>query len=125
MGKLTFMPVCECGFSFAAAHLQGLHIESYAVVRNRDWLKLMRKERAVLAERKSDKRLALIGDAAQWVGNLMCCPECGAWLLLKPQEGQPSPIVLLKPAPFTQRARSTRRRVRAPIGNSRPVARRQ
>ncbi len=119
------MPICECGFNFAKAHLKGQRIESYAAVRNRDWLKLMRKERAILSERDSDKRLPMISAAADWVGNLMRCPKCGAWLFLKPQQGKASPVILLKPAPFTQRGRSTGRRVRASLDNRKSVARRQ
>jgi hypothetical protein len=109
------MPICECGFNFAKAHVKRQRIESYAAVRNRDWLKLMRKERAILSERDSDKRLSMICAAADWVGNLMRCPKCGAWLFLKPQQGKDSPVILLKPAPFIQRGRSTGRRVRASV----------
>ncbi len=118
------MPTCNCGFSFTKAHLKGRRIESYATIRDCDYLKVMRKERAIFSEPKPHKRLALIGDAAQWVGNLMRCPECGAWLFLKPQQGKTSPTILLKPAPFTQRARSAGRRARASVGARKPVARR-
>jgi len=97
------MPICDCGFNFAKAHLKGRRLESYAAVRHRDWVKVMRKERAILSERRSAKRLALIGDAAQSVGSLMRCPECGVWLLVKPRQGKASPIVLLKPARFTRK----------------------
>jgi hypothetical protein len=118
------MPTCSCGFSFTKGHLKGRRIESYATIRDRDYLKVMRKERVIFSERKPDKRLALIGDVAQWVGNLMRCPQCGAWLFLKPQQGKASPVILLKPAPFTQ-GRSTGRRVRASVARRKPVARRQ
>ena len=125
LGELTFMPICQCGFDFAKAHVTGRSIESYAAVRNRDWLKLMHKERGILSEGKPDKRLGLIGAASQWVGCLERCPDCGAWLFLKPQKGKASPGILLKPAPFTQRGRSTGRRVRRPVSSRKPVARRQ
>jgi hypothetical protein len=118
------MPICECGFNFAKAHLKKQRIESYAAVRNRDWLKLMRKERAILSERDSDKRLSMICAAGDWVGNLMRCPKCGNWMLLKPQQGKASPVVLLKAVPFTQRGRSTGRRGRASVRNRKPLARR-
>jgi hypothetical protein len=119
------MPICECGFNFAKARLRKQRVESYAAVRNRDWLKLVRKEQAILSERDSDKRLSMISDSSQWVGNLWRCPRCGAWLFLKPQQGKSSPMILLKPAPLTQRGRSTGRRVRAADGTRKPVARRQ
>ncbi len=125
MGELTFMPICQCGFNFAKAHATGRPIESYAAVRNSDWLKLMHKERRILSEGNPDKRLALIGAASQCVGSLERCPDCGAWLFLKPQKGKASPVILLKPAPFTQRGRSTGRRVRRSVTNRKPVARRQ
>jgi hypothetical protein len=101
------MPICECGFNFAKALLKRQRIELYAVVRNRDWLKLIRKEQAILSERNSDKRLSMICAAADWVGNLMRCPKCGDWLFLKPKPVKASPVMRLKPAQFTRRARST------------------
>jgi hypothetical protein len=119
------MPICECGFNFAKAHLKRQRIESYAVVHNSDWLKLMRKERAILLERDSDKRLSMICAAADWVGNLMRCPKRGTWILLRPQHGKASPVVMLEPVPFTQRGRSTGRRIRASVRNRKPVAWRQ
>ena len=119
------MPTCNCGFSFTKAHVKGRRIESYATICDRDYLQVMRKERAIFSECEPAKRLALIGDAAQWVGNLLRCPECGAWLFLKPQQGGTSPIILLKPTAFTQRARSTGRRARSSVGSRKPVARRQ
>jgi DNA-directed RNA polymerase subunit RPC12/RpoP len=100
------MPLCECGFNFAKARVKGRRLESYAAVRDRDWLKLMRKESAILSERKADKRLAMIGDASRWVGNLMRCPKCGSWLFLKPAAGKSSPVVLLKAAGLTRRGQS-------------------
>ena len=118
------MPICECGFNFAKARLKGRRIESYAAIRNRDYLKVMRKERVIFSEHKADRRLALIADAAEWVGNLMRCPDCGAWIFLKPQHGRASPIILLKPAPVTQPTRSAGRRVRALVSNRKPLARR-
>ena len=105
------MPICLCGFNFARAIIKGRRIESYAAIRNRDYMKVMRKERAILSERNAAKRIDLGADASQWVGNLMRCPECGDWTFLKPGP-RDSPIVRLKPAPLTQRARSTGRRVR-------------
>lgn len=102
------MPICDCGFTFVQARLKARRIESYAVVRDRDWLKLMRKERAILSECSSDKKLALIADAARSVGNLMRCPKCGTWLFLKPQRSQASPILRLKPTPSTKRGRCVR-----------------
>jgi len=119
------MAICECGFNFAKAHLKRQRIESYAAVRNCDWLKLMRKERAILSEHDSDRRLFMICVAADWVGNLMRCPKCGTWIFLRPQQGKASPVVMLKPVLFTRRGRSTERRVRASDRNRKPVARYQ
>ena len=117
------MPICECGFDFAKARKKGQRIESYAAVRDREWLKLMRRERAILSERSAGKRLSMICRAADGVGSLMRCPRCGAWLFLKPQPGKATPAVLLKPAPFTQRGRSTERRVRLEHTEAAPARR--
>jgi len=125
LDELIIMPICECGFNFAKASLKSQRIESYAAVRNCDWMKLMRKERAILSERDSDKRLSMICAVSDWVGNLMRCPKCGCWLLIKPQQGKASRAMLFKPAPFTRQERSSGRRVHASVDNKKPAARHQ
>jgi len=107
------MPICECGFNFAKANLKGQRFESYAVIRDDDYPKVMRKESAILSEHGRDKVLALISDAAQWVGSLMRCPKCGAWVFVKPHGRTRDAIVILKAVPPVKRARPTKRRASA------------
>jgi len=83
----------------------------------------MRKEQTILLEPNSEKRLSLIGESARWVGNLMRCPKCRAWLFLKPQRGKLSPAILLKAAPFTKADPSPGRRKIAAIRSRKPVVR--
>ncbi len=93
------MSECGCGFDFAKALLKGRRLESYAVIRDSDYESVMRKECAILSKKKLQEELELIAEAATWVGSLMRCPECGGWLLLKPQRGRRgSQMVSLKTA---------------------------
>jgi hypothetical protein len=91
------MPRCDCGFDFARARLTGRKVESYALISDDNYRAVVRKEIAILEEKKPQKRLALIAKAASSVGSLLRCPECGAWLLSKPlQRGRGGYIVLRK-----------------------------
>jgi hypothetical protein len=93
------MSICRCGFDFVKARLRGRRLESYAVIRDSDYESVVRKECAILSKRKLQDKLKLIAEAATWVGILERCPECGGWLLLKPQRGKKSPqAVSLKTA---------------------------
>jgi hypothetical protein len=83
--------------------LTGRAVESYAVIRDRDYMKVIRKECKILSEKKKLRRHALIANAATWVGSLMRCPDCGAWLLMTPQRGPGgSKTVLLEAAHRSQ-----------------------
>lgn len=91
------MPMCECGFDYAKARLEGREMESYAVIHDADYRRVVRKELAVLEEQDKEKKARLIANASQWVGSLMRCPECGAWMLLAPEKrSKEKEFVLLK-----------------------------
>lgn len=95
------MPRCDCGFDLARARLTARRVESYALISEDNYGAVLRKENAILEETNPRKRLALIGKAASAIGNLVRCPECGAWLLAKPlRRGQGAYTVLRE----TQRA---------------------
>ncbi len=89
------MPKCQCGFNFAKGRLDGRRIEAFAVVRDDDWLNLMSKEKSIRAQKDSDKKLSLIYASSKLVGNLMRCPECGLWILMKPKAHR---LIRLKPS---------------------------
>ncbi len=78
------MPMCECGFDYAKARLEGREVESYAVIHDDDYRRVVRKELAILEEQDKEKKARLIAHASQWVGSLMRCPECGACMFLPP-----------------------------------------
>jgi hypothetical protein len=62
-------------------------LESYALIPEKGYRTVIRKESAILAEKKPEGKLALIAKAAPSVGRLTRCPDCGAWLLRKPLQG--------------------------------------
>jgi hypothetical protein len=74
---------CPCGYNFARGALAAMadpssptH-RSYAVVRDADWETMLAAEAKVLQASGERARLAALGDAAQWVGVLLVCPDCG------------------------------------------------
>jgi hypothetical protein len=93
------MPICECGFNWAKARLEGRDLESFAVIRDRDYRRVVKKEFAILSEKDKEKKGKLLFNASQWVGSLMHCPECGAWMFLPPEKrSELHEFILLKPA---------------------------
>jgi hypothetical protein len=116
------MSGCDCGFDFARARLKKRRVESYAVISDRNYGAVIRKEHAILAETKPQKRMALIGKAASSVGSLMRCPECRAWVLAAPlKEGRGNYTVLRKSqlaANKTVQRTRARRFARSEIGAS-------
>ncbi len=79
------MATCECGFNFVRAALDGREIESYAVVHDEDYQRMIDDELAIRSEADEERKLTLIAEGSTRVGALHVCPECGALVLLKPQ----------------------------------------
>jgi hypothetical protein len=79
------MATCECGINFVQAALDGREIESYAVVHDEDYQRVIGDELAIRSEADEERRLALIAEVSTRVGSLHVCPECGALILSKPQ----------------------------------------
>ena len=77
------MPTCTCGFDYVKARLAGRKFDSCAVIHGADYRRVLKKEIAILSESDKQKKVRLIANASQWVGRLMHCPECGAWLLVQ------------------------------------------
>ncbi len=82
---------CECGFDFMKARLNDArtrrrkrHLESYAVILDDDYEKVMKLDCAAAAAGHSQRALALTFAAADWVGSLTRCPRCGTWQFSKP-----------------------------------------
>jgi hypothetical protein len=90
------MTRCECGFDFFRARLRGRKLESYALISERDYRAVIRRECAILRERKPEKRLALIAKAAGSFGSLVRCPRCGAWLLARPMRAARGGYMVLR-----------------------------
>lgn len=84
-GDRGTMATCECGFSFLHATLDGRGIESYAVVDNEDYQRVIDDELAIRLEVDEERKLALIAEGSKRVGSLYVCPECGAMVFSKPQ----------------------------------------
>ena len=80
------MPTCTCSFDYVKARLAGREFDSYAVIHDADYRRVINKGIAILSEKDKDKKSRLLANASRWVGNLLHCPECGAWLLLEPEK---------------------------------------
>jgi hypothetical protein len=93
------MPKCECGYNFAKGHGDGSLQESYAVIHRGNYLRVVQKEHVLMMESRRKRRLKMIAQSADWVGSLIACPKCGAFLLVKPQRaGDDDAVILLKRA---------------------------
>jgi hypothetical protein len=92
-------PKCQCGFDFAEARVTGRGLESYAVIRDREYQTVLRKECVILSEKDAQRKMALIGKAAEGIGSLVLCPECGTWLFTQPRRRRRTkPAAVLIPA---------------------------
>lgn len=80
------MPTCPCGFDYVKARLEGRELDNYAVIHDKDYRRVLKKELAHLTETDQEKKGKRLADASQWVGSLMHCPECGAWMFLPPEK---------------------------------------
>jgi hypothetical protein len=78
------MPICECGLNFAQAILDGREVESYAVIRDEDYQKVIAYESQTRSESDEEVISERIAEASIWVGTLQVCPECGTLSLSKP-----------------------------------------
>ena len=91
------MPTCTCGFDYVKARLAGREFDSYAVIHGAGYRRVIKKEIAILSEKDKQKKVRLIANASRWVGSLMHCPECGAWMLALPtKQGDDDEIIVLK-----------------------------
>lgn len=81
---------CPCGYNYARGALAAMAdpssptYRSYAVVRDADWLTMLAAEVKVSQTSGERARSAALGEAAQWVGVLLVCPDCGRLGLTHP-----------------------------------------
>ncbi|GMV95153.1 MAG: hypothetical protein AMXMBFR82_49310 [Candidatus Hydrogenedentota bacterium] len=60
---------------------------------------MLKKELAHLTETDKEKKGKRLADVSRWVGSLMHCPECGAWMFLPPEKRcEDHEFVVLNPA---------------------------
>jgi hypothetical protein len=76
---------CPCGFDFAKAVAAGRRLKAYAAIPDEDYEATIRKEWAILSEKNTDRRIALVASSSRRIGSLMLCPESGVWLLVEPR----------------------------------------
>jgi uncharacterized protein with PIN domain len=83
---------CKCGYSFVKSTLNALEKDkeephdSYAVINDKQYKKFSKAERMIWEHRKDkDKKLNVIAKAAQYVGNMMFCPECNRLVITLPE----------------------------------------
>jgi len=76
---------CTCGYLYSKHISRGVRkFESYALVDRRDYLAFLRSEMKVLGARSAGSRLRAIARSAEYVGDLLECPNCSRLLLVKP-----------------------------------------
>jgi len=83
---------CKCGYAFSTERLRALQTgeerpyESFAVVRDADYKKLLRREMKVVEAKAKGKEayLKAVARSSELVGSLMRCPACGRLVLLTP-----------------------------------------
>src|SRR2546427_11369482 len=78
------MPRCDCGFDFVRARVRGRTLASYALIPHKNYRATIRKEHAIVVEKKAQRKLSLIAEASASIGSLIRCPDCGAWFLDEP-----------------------------------------
>ena len=91
------MPTCACGFDYVKARLAGREFDSYAVIHDADYRRVIKKEFAILSEKDKEKKQRLLANASRGVGSLLHCPTCGAWLLLEPaKRSEDTEVIMIK-----------------------------
>lgn len=81
---------CKCGYRFAEEALAALEgkrsqeYESYLVVNDRDYRTFLKKEVAARQARGLARTKALLR-SARYAGQLLECPQCSRYLLIKPK----------------------------------------
>ena len=76
---------CKCGYSFSSeAAKSDRKVESFAVIRDRDYQAFLKSESQILASKGQQAKLRAIADSSELVGSLMECPQCSRTLFLKP-----------------------------------------
>lgn len=93
------MPHCNCGFDYARARLKGRNLLSYALIPHESYRAAIRREYAIVVERKAERKFNMIANASSSVGSLMRCPVCGAWLLDEPVQRRRGRYEVLRTLP--------------------------
>ena len=76
---------CKCGYRFSGSlHPKRCGFKSYAVIRDKDYQKVLALEAKIITASKGAKKLSLIGNASKHIGSLLECPQCSRLLFLKP-----------------------------------------
>ena len=77
---------CRCGFNFRTTAAKAERdYESFAVVRDKSWRTMLKREMDVLNAPDEEARGKAIGKSAHYVGSAMVCPKCGRLTLLTPE----------------------------------------
>lgn len=75
---------CKCGFHFEqVADLDDRAYRSFAVVDDRDYLKLIRAERRVLDAKNDAAKLRSLSSSAKYVMPMLECPKCFRLVLVQ------------------------------------------
>lgn len=79
------MPICKCGFDVAKGRLDGVDIESFAVIPDGSYEEIIESEAATIAEQDEFRKLERIAEGVKRVGTIQVCPACGILCFSRPQ----------------------------------------
>lgn len=73
---------CKCGFNYSRAFVEKTHkIESFAVTPDKKYKKVSKLD----AKYRKTKKAKYFCKAADMVGSIWICPECGTYVLTMPK----------------------------------------
>jgi hypothetical protein len=83
---------CTCGYSFSKAFFRSLRsgkkaspYKSFALIKNTDYLKVMKLEAKVLEAKPGLSRIKAVAKSGEYVGTAMTCPKCARLTLIMPR----------------------------------------
>ena len=102
---------CKCGYRFAfTSSLKEREFETFAVIRSKNYRKVLALETRIGRSPNGEKRLSLLAKASRYVDSLIECPRCSRLLFVRNGvDGEAGTTCYRKEA-------ATKQQIRAPYG---------